>query len=176
MAACITCFEQGLAGAMRVWRLLGLTLMTTGATACDPIAGIAVRQQFSPAPTPDCVRSAIVALPFVHTATPQDMFDPRTRGYAFSIALRDSLGPTKRPMPPRLEMIARAPDTLELELNIHYFGEATWHLDSSAVARLVDIARPVTRAIHDACAPSSPAAPVCRVGGMGRSRPCVPAL
>jgi len=76
----------------------------------------------------------------------------------------------------RLEMIERAPDTTELQLTMNVFGETTSHLDSRAVGRLVDIARPVTRAIHDSCAPSSQATAVCRVDGRGRSRPCVPTI
>ena len=157
-------------------RILAVVLPISIAAACDPIAGITVRQRLSPAPASNCVRSALTALPLVDNVIPGDLLAGRERGYALSIGLRDSVGRAGVPMPPRLEMIELTPDTMELRLRIDYFGQTTWNLDSAKVGRLINMARPMTRAIHDTCAPSSQPTPICRVDGAGRSRPCAPAI
>src|SRR5262245_32413142 len=121
--------------------LLGM-LFTSGITACDPVAGILVRQRLSPVPSRDCVQASLQSTRLITDTRDRELLRGE-RGYALTLFLPDSASRRGLPMPPMLTMLAAAPDTAELQLRILYFGALPSSLDSTRVQRLVDLARPI---------------------------------
>ena len=138
--------------------------------ACDPIAGVQVRQALAPAPAAECVRAALSASPFVTGAEWSEAIS-RPPAYALTLQLQDSLG-LAAAMPPKVEVVPVSADTSELRVYIGYFHATT--VSEQRARRLAAVATPIVARVHDTCVPSSPMPPSCRIVGPGRSKPCEP--
>jgi hypothetical protein len=150
-------------------RVLVLVLVA----ACDPIAGVSLRQSLRPAPAFDCVRAALAASPLVAGVQPLE-YQPRSGMRSLALFLRDTVT-APGAMPPRVDLVMLRGDTTELRVFVGYFGATTSRLKPASVARLTAAAEPIARLIRAACAPDAPVAVRCIVVGWGRERPCEPA-
>lgn len=141
------------------------------ALACDPMAGIVLRQPLGVAPTRECIRAALGSSPLVASVQGSYGKDELT-GYSIGFTLRDSV-PAHRVMPPNLAVVVRD-NEVAVEVSMFYFGRTTFTLTGQEIDDLSAAATPIARLIRDSCAPSSRSVATCRVEGFGKSRSCTP--
>ena len=140
------------------------------ASACDPIAGVYVRQQLAPAPAVDCVRTALESAPFIAAVAPSGF--PSPPRYSYRVDLRDSTvgGPT------RSATVTLANDTAataaQLSVSVLRRGEMTFTMGAKRAQYYAMLASQVADVVRAACAPGAPAKLSCRIEGFGPSRSC----
>ena len=140
------------------------------ASACDPIAGVYIRQQLAPAPAADCVRTALASSPLITAVTP--LGSPAAPRYSYSVDLRASSvgGPT------RSATVTLANDTTatgaQLTVSVLQRGEMTFTMGSENAKYYAMLASEVADVVRAACAPGAPEKVACRIEGFGPSRSC----
>jgi hypothetical protein len=145
------------------------------ATACDPVAGVTLRQSLTPSPKAECVRTALAASPLVRHTAPIEVERFR-KGFSINFFLQDTVAVPGAPLPPWLELVEERRDTADLRLFIGYFGRRASDIGQPRVDSLLSVVTPIADAIRVACAPNPPVLVSCRVeGGFDRSRSCAPA-
>jgi hypothetical protein len=140
------------------------------ASACDPNAGVYIRQQLAPAPAADCVRTALLSSPLIAAVTP--LSSPAAPRYSYRVDLRDSTlaGPA------RSVTVTLANDTAatvaQLSVSVLRRGEMTFTMGSERAQYYAMLASQVADVVRAACAPGAPEKVSCRIEGFGPSRSC----
>jgi len=141
---------------IRVARTISLISLAV-ASACDPIAGVHLRQGFTPVPSPNCVRNALVGSPLVSQL--QTGESDRGEVFAFTLALPESLG-LGGIMAPRLAVANVASDTGDLQLFLGYFH--AFKLSKEKIDRLATVGKSVFDRVNGACGSTARPVVTCR--------------
>ena len=153
---------------MRLTSLGVASLVLT--SACDPIAGVYVRQQLTPAPAAECVRTALASSPLIAAVTP--VGSPSPPRYSYRVDVRDSTLAD----PPRSATVTLANDAVttgaQLSVSVLQRGQMTFTMGSESAQYYAMLASQVADVVRAACAPGAPMKVSCRIEGFGPSRSC----
>jgi hypothetical protein len=138
--------------------------------ACDPLAGVYVRQSLSPAPAPGCVRATLAASALVASVDAPDV-GPDSSSVAYVLRVRDSTA---------IDGVRDAHLTMErgstgfalLSVDFVQRGQMTFTFGGARARHLATLGSRLARAVRAACAPQSPNDESCRIEGFGPTRRC----
>ena len=158
-----------LAGSMRLTSLGMASLVV--ASACDPIAGVYIRQRLAPAPAADCVHAALASSPLTAAVSPLGApSPPRFQSYRVDLRASTGAGPT------RSAQVTLATDSAatsaRLSVSVLLRGEMTFTMGSERAKYYAMLASQVADVVRAACAPGAPEKVSCRIEGFGPSRSC----
>ena len=146
--------------------LLALICVSVIIDACDPVAAVYVRQSMRPAPSADCVATALASSTLVSRVDPA-----RSAAGDYTIEVRDSTARTGS-RPALVEVTTAAADSARLRVIFHLRAKMTWDVGAEESHRLGRLASAIARTIQAGCAPGSPSTVSCRVEGMWWTKSC----